>query len=445
MRKRRRVIIMGAGGRDFHNFNVVFRRDPNFEVVAFTASQVPNIAGRMYPPELSGPLYPEGIPIYPEEDLPKLIRERDVDEVVLSYSDLLYEEVMRKASLALSSGADFRILGPRSTMLESKRPVVAVCAARTGSGKSTTSRKVARILRKYGVSFVIVRHPMAYGDLKNQVCQRFESLSDLEAYGCTIEEKEEIEPHLREGNVVYAGVDYEVVLREAEKEAEVILWDGGNNDWPFFKPSLLIVVVDPLRPGHELCSFPGEVNVRIADVVVVNKVDAANPGTVEKVVENVRKVNDRAVIIKARSEIRVDRPELIRGKRVLVVEDGPSVTHGGLPYGAGYVAALKYGAKEVVDPRPYAVGSIRKAYEEYEHIGPVLPALGYGERQIEELGETIRRVECDSVVLGTTTDLSRYLDVQVPMARVSYELVDVGRPTLEEVLVDFLRREGLLR
>ncbi|RLE66873.1 MAG: GTPase [Thermoprotei archaeon] len=444
-RNRKRVIIMGAAGRDFHNFNVYYRNRPEYEVVAFTASQIPNISDRKYPPELSGPLYPNGIPIYPEEMLPDLIKKYGINEVVLSYSDLLYEEVMYKASIVLSSGADFRLLSVKNTTLKTNKPVISVCAARTGAGKSTVSRRIARILKNHGVKFVIVRHPMPYGDLRKQIVQRFEKIEDLDKYECTIEEREEYEPHLREGNVVYAGVDYERIIAEAEKEAEVILWDGGNNDWSFFETSLYITVVDPLRPGHELNSFPGEVNVHLADVVIINKVNSAKKEDVEKVIKNIKKINKKAIIIRALSEVSVDNPSLIENKRVLVIEDGPSVTHGGLPYGAGYIAALKYGAKEIIDPRPYAIGSIGYAYKKYTHLGPVLPALGYGKKQMEELEKTINSIDCDAIVLGTPSDISRYIHLKAPVVHVFYELKEIDKPDLEDIINDFLKKYGLIK
>ncbi|RLI31947.1 GTPase, partial [Candidatus Bathyarchaeota archaeon] len=387
--RKTRVIIMGAAGRDFHNFNVFFRDNDAYEVVAFTATQIPGIEERTYPPELAGPNYPEGIPIYSEGRLPELIREYGVDQVVFAYSDVSHEYVMHRASIALAAGADFRLMGPSTTMLKARVPVVSVCAVRTGAGKSQTSRRVTKILRSRGYRVVVVRHPMPYGDLRKQVCQRFSTLEDLDRYECTIEEREDYEPHIMNGVVVFAGVDYEKILREAEKEADIIVWDGGNNDLPFYRPDLHIVVVDPHRPGHELRYHPGEANLRMADVVVVNKVGTADPENVSLVEENVRRVNPRATVIRARSSIMVDDPEAIRGKRVLVIEDGPTLTHGEMPYGAGTIAAKRFGAAEMVDPRPYAVGSIVKAYEKYRHLGPILPALGYGERQIKELEETI--------------------------------------------------------
>jgi len=438
--KRKKVIIMGAAGRDFHNFNVYFRDNPEYEVVAFTAAQLPNIAGRKYPPELAGKLYPNGIPIYPEEELPELIKKFDVDEVVFSYSDVSHEYVMHKASLALACGADFKLLGPKSTMLKSEKPVVSVCAVRTGAGKSPTSRKVCKILRELGYKVVVVRHPMPYGDLRKQVCQRFASLEDLDKYECTIEEREDYEPHIRNGFVVYAGVDYEKILREAEKETDVILWDGGNNDLPFFKPDLHIVVTDPHRAGHELKYHPGEANLRMADVVIINKVDTASKENVEKVERNVKLVNPEAIIVKTACPLVIDQPELVEGKRVLCVEDGPTVTHGEMPLGAGGFAVKKYKIKEIVDPRPWAVGSIKETFEKYPHLGPVLPAMGYGEKQMKELEETINACDCDVVVLGTPTDLRRYLKLNKPAVRVTYEIEEVSKPTLKKVLEEFMNR-----
>ncbi len=428
---------MGAAGRDFHNFNVYFRNNNAYEVVAFTAGQIPNIAGRVYPPELAGPLYPKGIPIYPEEELERLIRELRVDEVVLAYSDLRFEEVMEKACRILAAGACFKILGYNDTVLRASKPVIAVTASRTGAGKSTLARKIARILKRKGLRVVVVRHPMPYGKLKWPV-QRFERLEDLEKYECTIEEREEYEPHILEGNVVYAGVDYQQVLKAAEREADVILWDGGNNDWPFIKPDLHVVVVDPLRCGDELRTFPGLVNVLLADVIVINKVNVAGEKQVRQTLLNVSSINPRAKVVLASSEITVDRPELIRERRVLVVEDGPSVTHGNLGYGAGYIAALKYGAAEVVDPRPYAIGSIKEVFEKYKHIGKVLPAMGYGSAQMKELEKVINSIPADSVVLGTPTDLSRYLNLNKKCVKVKYELVEQGKPTIEEIIEDFI-------
>ncbi|RLG46199.1 MAG: GTPase [Thermoproteota archaeon] len=439
----RKVVIMGAAGRDFHNFNVFFRDNPNYRVVAFTAAQLPEIAGRVYPPELAGPLYPDGIPILPEEELPRLIREEGVDLVVFSYSDVSHQYLMDRAALAQACGADFMLLGPKSTMIKSSKPVIAVTAVRTGAGKSPTSRRGVSILRERGIRVVVVRHPMPYGDLRKQVVQRFASLEDLDRHECTIEEREDYEPHIRMGTVVYAGVDYEKILREAEREADVILWDGGNNDFPFYVPDLWITVADPLRAGHELTYWPGSVNIRCADVVVINKVDTACSSDVEKVVESLRRVNPSARVILAACPITVDRPGLVSGKRVLVVEDGPTVTHGEMGFGAGYVAARRLGASEVVDPRPFVIGSIKETLEKYPHLGPILPAVGYSDRQMRELEQIINSIDADSVVLGTPTDLSRYLRLNKPAVHVRYELQEVGRPTLEDVIDEFLRERGL--
>jgi len=428
-----KVIIMGAAGRDFHNFNVYFRDNKQYEVVAFTATQIPGIEKRMYPPELAGPNYPEGVPIYSEEKLPELIREHNLDQVVFSYSDVSHEYVMHKASTVLASGADFRLLSPSATMLKAKVPVVSICAVRTGSGKSQTSRRICKILKGMGYNVVVIRHPMPYGDLRKQVCQRFASMKDLDTHKCTIEEREDYEPHIANGFVVYAGVDYEKILREAEKEADIIVWDGGNNDVPFYVPDLHIVLVDPHRPGHELAYHPGETNLRMADVVVINKVKTANPENIEIVLKNIKAVNPDATIVKAASPITVDDAELIRGKKVLVVEDGPTVTHGNMKYGAGTIIAEKLGAS-VVDPRPYAVGSIRDAFKKYSHIEALLPAVGYGKAQIKELEETINATPCDAVVIGTPIDLRQALQLNKPAVRVRYELQEVGKPNLEDVL-----------
>ncbi len=438
--KRKKVIIMGAAGRDFHNFNVIFRDNPEYEVVAFTATQIPFIDNRVYPPELAGSLYPNGIPIYPEDMLEELIKKFGVDEVYLSYSDLRFNEVMDKASRVIAAGASFVLLGAEKTMLKSSKPVIAITASRTGAGKSTITRYVTRVLRKQGIRFVVVRHPMPYGDLKSSTVQRFASFEDLERYKCTIEEREEFEPHLAMGNIVYAGVDYEKVLRAAEEEAELIVWDGGNNDWPFFKPDLYITVVDPTRPDDVLGSYPGYVNVKLADVIVVNKINIVDESAVEKVKESVREVNKKATIVYTASELYVDAPEIIKGRRVVVVEDGPTVTHGSLSYAAGYNAAKQYGAKEIVDPRPYAIGSIAEAYRKYPHIGPVVPALGYSDMQMRELEETLNRIPADAIVLGTPSDLRRYLRLNKPAVKVSFEARDVSKPGLEEVLLDFINR-----
>ncbi|HEY77236.1 MAG TPA: GTPase [Thermoflexia bacterium] len=431
-----KVIIMGAAGRDFHNFNVFFRDNPDFEVVAFTATQIPNIEGRKYPPVLAGKLYPDGIPIHPEEELVDLIRRHQVERVVFAYSDVSHEYVMHKASEVLAAGADFWLMGAGSTMLKSDKPVVAVCAVRTGCGKSQTTRHVCDLLQEMGKKVVVVRHPMPYGDLAAQAVQRFATYEDLDRHRCTIEEREEYEPHLDRGVIVYAGVDYEQILRQAEAEADVVVWDGGNNDLPFFKPDLHIVVTDPHRPGHELRYHPGEANLRAADVVVINKVDTASPDGVAKVRESIYAVNPQAVVVEAASPIFVEDPGAIRGKRVLVVEDGPTLTHGEMTYGAGVVAARRFGAAELVDPRPYAVRSIATTFEKYPHIGPLLPAMGYGEEQIKDLQETINRTECDLVLVATPIDLRRLIEVRHPMDRVRYELQVIGRPTLKGILAE---------
>jgi len=432
----RNVIIMGAAGRDFHNFNVFFRDNPNYNVVAFTATQIPGIAGRIYPPELSGPLYPNGIPIYPESELPNLIRKFNVDEVVFSYSDVSHEHVMHMASIAMSCGASFKILGPNDTMFKSSKPVIAICAVRTGAGKSTVTRYVCDVLNELKVKFVVVRHPMPYGDLKAQRIQRFEKIEDLEKYNCTIEEKEEYEPHLRRGYIVYAGVDYELILRKAELEAEVIVWDGGNNDFPFFKPDLLIVVADPMRLGHESKYFPGEVNARMANVIVINKVNVVDEGSVKILEENIRSLNPNVTIVKAASEVYVDDPRIITGKRVLTIEDGPTLLHGDLKFGAGYIAAKKFGAAEIVSPKTCAVGSIKKVVEENDLLS--VPALGYGRNQLLELESTINNADCDSIVIATPTDLRRFIKISKPSTIVRFELMDVGKPTLKDLISNFI-------
>lgn len=439
----RRVVIMGAAGRDFHNFNVFFRDNPKYRVVAFTAAQLPEIWGRKYPSELAGSLYPEGIPILKEEELPEIIKRENVDLVVFAYSDVSHQYLMERAAIAQAAGADFMLLGPKSTMLKSNKPVIAVTAARTGAGKSPTSRRVVSILKEKGLRVVVIRHPMPYGDLRKQVVQRFASLEDLDKHECTIEEREDYEPHIKMGSVVYAGVDYEKILREAEKEADVILWDGGNNDFPFYVPDLWITVVDPLRAGHELTYWPGSVNVRAADVIVISKENVASAEQIELVRANVNRVNPKATIVEAAMPLTVDAPELIKDKRVLVVEDGPTVTHGEMGFGAGYMAAKRFGAAEIVDPRSYAVGSIKEAFEKYTHLGPVLPAVGYSDRQMRELEETINNADADSVILGTPTDLSRYLRIDKPAVHVRYELQEIGRPNLEDVIDEFLSEVGL--
>jgi len=431
---RTRILIMGAAGRDFHNFNTVFRDNDAYEVVAFTATQIPNIEGRAYPPELAGDLYPQGIPIFPENELVGLISEHDIDQVVFAYSDVSHEYVMHKASIVLAAGADFRLMGTKRTMLESKKPLVAVCAVRTGSGKSQTTRYVCDALQKMGHKVVAIRHPMPYGDLVAQKVQRFADYQDLDRYDCTIEEREEYEPHIDRGVVVYAGVDYAAILREAENEADVIVWDGGNNDLPFYKPDLYIVVADPHRAGHELTYYPGESNLRAADVVVLNKIDTADLSGISTVRANVRKANPTATIVEAASPISVENPSAIRGKRVLVVEDGPTLTHGEMAYGAGVVAARRYGASEIIDPRPYAVRSIAETFAKYPKTGALLPAMGYGEDQIKDLEETINATPCDLVIIGTPIDLRRVVNIKQPTDRVYYDLQVIGKPSLDEIL-----------
>ena len=429
-----RILIMGAAGRDFHNFNVFFRGNDRYQVVAFTATQIPDIEGRLYPPQLAGELYPEGIPIYAETDLDRLIRELQVDQVVFAYSDVSHLTVMHKASQVLATGADFRLMGGNNTLLASTKPVVAVCAVRTGSGKSQTTRRVCDLLRGQGKKVVAIRHPMPYGNLVEQAVQRFASYADLDKHHCTIEEREEYEPHIDRGIIVYAGVDYEAILRQAEQEADVIVWDGGNNDLPFYKPDLHIVVVDPHRPGHELSYHPGEANLRMAHVVVINKVDTADLEHVATVRDNIRLVNPEAIVVEAASPIFVDNPAAIRGKDVLVVEDGPTLTHGEMAYGAGVVAARRFGAAHIVDPRPWAVRSIADTYAKYPSTGPVLPAMGYGGQQVADLQETINNVPCDLVIIATPIDLTRILEIARPTQRVRYELQEIGKPDLADIL-----------
>ncbi len=436
----KKVIIMGAAGRDFHNFNVYFRNNRDFNVVAFTAAQIPGIQCRFYPPDLAGNNYPDGILVYPEADLPQLIREFDVDEVFFAYSDISNQDVMRKAATVLAEGANFTLLGTEATMLKADIPVISICAVRTGSGKSQTSRQIAQILKRKGKRVVVVRHPMPYGDLKRQIWQRFASYEDLDKYNCTIEEREEYEPHIDNGIVVYAGVDYARILEEAKKEAEIIVWDGGNNDVPFFKPNLHIVVADPHRAGHELTYYPSEVNVRLANIVIVNKVDTADPLNVERVKKNVKQINPDVLILDAASPFTVDRPEIVKGKKVLVIEDGPTVTHGNMAYGVATIAAKKLEAEEIVDPKPYAIGSIREAYTQYPHLGSVLPALGYGEKQISDLKATINATPCDVVLIGTPIDLRRIMTFTKPTVRVKYELQVLGPVCLEELMDNFLMR-----
>jgi predicted GTPase len=435
----RKVIVMGAGGRDFHDFNVVYRSDPDTRVVAFTATQIPGIDERLYPPSLAGPLYPDGIPIRPEAELEDLIRVHGVDEVVLAYSDLAHADVMHKASRVLAAGASFTLLGPDATMLKANRPVIAVTAARTGCGKSQTSRRIGKELVDSGLQVALVRHPMPYGDLEAMRVQRFASLADIDAADPTVEEREEYEVPVELGMVMYAGVDYAEILAEAEEEADVIIWDGGNNDFPFYVPDLWITVTDPLRAGHELTYHPGEVNVRRADVIVVNKVDSAMPGDVERVIEDVKTVNPHATIVLAESPVTLDQGPSLEGLRVLVVEDGPTLTHGGMSFGAGTVAARQAGAALLVDPRPYAVGSIAETFARYPHIGALLPAMGYGETQLAELAETIDRTECDVVVTGTPFDLGRLITTRHPIRHARYELREIGRPTLHELAAQIER------
>jgi predicted GTPase len=430
-----KTIIMGAAGRDFHNFNTFFRGNRDYEVVAFTATQIPDIEGRLYPHELAGDLYPNGIPIQAEEELAELIQKHDVEQVVFAYSDVPHEYVMHKGALVNAAGADFRLMGTRYTQIKANKPVVSVCAVRTGSGKSQTTRRVSLILREMGYKVAAIRHPMPYGNLIRQEVQRFADYDDLDEQECTIEEREEYEPHLDSGVIVYAGVDYEKIIRQAEQEVDIVLWDGGNNDFPFYKSDFQIVVADPHRPGHETRYYPGETNARLADVFVINKVDTADPDDVIAVRESLRRLNPDAIQIEAASPLFVEDPEVIRGKRVLVVEDGPTLTHGEMAYGAGYVAARRFGAAEVVDPRPFAVKSIAATYEKYPTTGPILPAMGYGNTQMKELEETINTPDVDMVIIGTPIDLNRIITINKPSQRVRYELQEIGQPTLKDLLM----------
>jgi predicted GTPase len=425
---------MGAAGRDFHNFNTFYRNNEHAEVLAFTATQIPNIEGRIYPPLLSGPLYPEGIPIYSEDELARLIKDLNAQVVVFSYSDVSHLEVMHKASTVVAAGADFTLLGPNSTCINARVPVVSVCAVRTGVGKSQTTRKVCEIIKSNGYRVVVVRHPMPYGDLTKQVCQRFADFADLDKYHCTIEEREEYAPHIDKKTIVYAGVDYEKIMEAAQEETDVILWDGGNNDFPFYRSDYHFVLVDPLRPGHEVRYFPGEANLKMADCIIINKVDSATPMEIEEVKKNIKINNSQAVVIEATSPISVDDPTLVRGKRVLVVEDGPTLTHGEMSYGAGVVASKNLGAEELIDPRPYAKGSIREVFRKFPHIGPLLPAMGYSQLQMMELKETIEETPCDLVVIGTPIDLRKMIDLKRPSVRVKYDLQEIGRPNIEDCL-----------
>jgi predicted GTPase len=433
----KKVIIMGAAGRDFHNFNVYFRDNTEYQVVAFTATQIPDIEDRRYPPLLAGKLYPEGIPIHPEEELSSLIEKHRAYEVYFSYSDVSHEYVMHKASEVLSAGASFALLGPEETMLKSRLPLISVCAVRTGCGKSQTSRKVAQILKEKGRRVVIIRHPMPYGDLAKQKVQRFADFEDLDKYECTIEEREEYEPHIQNGIVVYAGVDYQAILEEAEREADIILWDGGNNDFSFYHSNLEIVVVDPHRAGHELLYHPGETNFRRAQVIIVNKIDTAEKEKIDMVVENIKKLNPKATIVQANSPVSVPEEKEISNKKVLVIEDGPTLTHGGMPYGAGIIAATKYGASEIIDPRPFAVGSIAQIFQKYTHLDRVLPAMGYGKEQTDELAQTVNKTDCDLIISATPIDLNRVIKTDKKILHVRYELEEIGSPNLEEVLGDF--------
>lgn len=439
--ERKNVIIIGAAGRDFHNFNTRYRGREEYNVVAFTAAQIPDIDDRKYPTELAGDLYPDGISIYSQENLSELIRDLNVDICAFSYSDVSYREVMSVASEVNAAGADFVLIGTEDTMIESSKPVISVCAVRTGCGKSQTSRKVIEELMNLGLKVVAIRHPMPYGDLSAQKVQRFAVLEDLKKHNCTIEEMEEYEPHVTRGNVIYAGVDYEAIIREAEKEADVIVWDGGNNDLPFYKTDLMITIVDPHRPGDELNYYPGETNLRLADVILINKIDTASPENIQTVRDNIQKINPDAVIVDGASPVSVDQPGLIRGKRVLAVEDGPTLTHGGMKLGAAIVAAMKFGAAEIIDPRPYAVGRIQETFRIYPEIGTLLPAMGYGKEQIKDLEKTINSVDCDTVIVGTPIDLSRILNVNKPMVRVGYDLQEIGLPDLRHILKDFASKK----
>ncbi len=443
---KKNVIIIGAAGRDFHNFHTYYRGNEDYNVLAFTAAQIPDIDGRKYPAELAGDLYPDGIPIYAEADLPKLIKELDIDDCVFSYSDVPYERVMGISAIVNAAGANFNLLGPADTMVKSTKPLIAVGAVRTGCGKSQTSRKVIEYLMAKGLKVVAVRHPMPYGNLVEQAVQRFASVADLAKHKCTVEEMEEYEPHVVRGNVIYAGVDYEAILRAAENDpdgCDVVLWDGGNNDFPFYKPDLNMTVVDPHRPGHELKYYPGEVTLRLADVAIINKMDTADNDAIQTVRENIDKVAPNAIVVDAASPIKVDNPEVIKGKRVLVIEDGPTLTHGEMKLGAGTVAAKKYGAAELVDPRPFVVGKLADTFKIYPNIGILLPAMGYSEQQLKDLETTINNTDCDAVVIGTPIDLQRILKINKPSTRVYYDLQEIGEPTLEGILTDFVNEQGL--
>ena len=436
---KRRILIMGAAGRDFHNFNTLYREDDSVEIVAFTATQIPDIVDRKYPAVLAGSLYPDGIPIYAEDELEELIINKDVEEVIFSYSDVSHQYVMEKAQMVNALGAHFTIVGAEPTMVKSTKPLISICATRTGCGKSQTTRRVAELLVEAGKKVVAIRHPMPYGDLAKQAVQRFASIEDLKTHECTIEEMEEYEPHIVSGVIIYSGVDYEAILREAEKEADVILWDGGNNDLPFYKPDLAITVVDPHRAGHELEYYPGFTNLLMADVIVINKIDTADLCGVEEVRENIAEWNPDALVVDAASPLTVSDPSLIKGKKVLCIEDGPTLTHGGMKYGAGVMAALKFGAAELVDPRPWAVGKIARTFERYPEVGQLLPAMGYGEEQVRDLEATVAKVECDAVIIGTPIDLQRIIKIKQPAVRVTYSLAEIGKPDLKDALADFLK------
>ena len=446
--KRKNIIIIGAAGRDFHNFNTCYRDNENYNVVAFTAAQIPDIDGRRYPKDLAGRLYPKGIPIFSEENLPELIKMHEVDECIFSYSDITYQKVMSVSAIVNAAGSDFVILGPSSTMLKSTKPVISVGAIRTGCGKSQTSRRIIEILMSKGLKVVAVRHPMPYGNLSAQKVQRFAKVGDLEKHNCTIEEMEEYEPHVVRGNVIYAGVDYEAILRAAEKDpsgCDIILWDGGNNDFPFYRTDLMVTVTDPHRAGHELRYYPGEVTLRLADVVIINKIDSADPDLIQIVRESIEKVNPKAVVIDGASPIKVDNASLIRGKKVLVVEDGPTLTHGEMKIGAGTVAARKFGAAEIVDPRPFTVGKLTETFRLYPEIGTLLPAMGYGKQQLLDLEKTINNTKCDSVIIATPIDLNRIIKIRKPNTRVYYDLQEIGYPDLSQVLDEFIAKHRLAR
>ena len=442
---KKNVIIIGAAGRDFHNFNTYFRDNEEFNVAAFTAAQIPDIDGRKYPAELAGKLYPNGIPIYAQAELPKLIKDLNIDTCVFAYSDVTYQYVMEMSAIVNQAGANFTLLGPRQTQIKSTKPLIAVGAVRTGCGKSQTSRRIIEVLMEMGLKVVAIRHPMPYGDLVAQKVQRFATVEDLKKHKCTIEEMEEYEPHVVRGNVIYSGVDYEAILREAEKEADIILWDGGNNDFSFYKPDLMVTVVDPHRPGHELKYYPGETTLRLADVVVINKMETASPENIQIVRESIAKVNPNALVIDGASPITVGDPQLIKGKRVLVVEDGPTLTHGEMKIGAGVVAANRFGAKELVDPRPFVVGKLAETFRIYPNIGTLLPAMGYGDEQIADLEKSINNTDCDTVLIATPIDLTRIVKINKPYTKVDYELQEIGKPDFDDVLCEFVKKYNLIK